>query len=105
MVSASRNAGFILDRLGLANRFDTVVSGDDASRSKPDPEGMLLAATRLGVTPAACVVVEDAAAGLEAAAAAGIGALGIGDKTLLHRGDYTLPATRYLSLEKIHALF
>lgn len=105
VVSASRNAGFILDRLGLANRFDTVVSGDDASRSKPDPEGMLLAATRLGVTPAACVVVEDAAAGLEAAAAAGMRSLGIGDKTLLHRGDYVLPSTQYLNLEKVNCLY
>ena len=66
---------------------------------------MRLAARRVGVAPESCLVIEDAAAGLEAAIAAGMRNIGIGDKTLLHRADYTLPATRYLSLEKIQALF
>ena len=105
VVSASRNAAFILERLGLARRFDTVVSGNDTTRSKPDPEGMLLAAEKLGIKPAECVVIEDAAAGIDAAVEAGMRSLGIGDKTLLHRADYTLPETQYLKMERIHALY
>ncbi len=105
IVSVSRNTDYILERLELRQRFDAVVTGNDTARSKPDPEGMRLAARRVGVAPESCVVVEAAAAGLEAAIAAGMRNIGIGDKTLLHRADYTLPSTRYLSLEKIQALF
>lgn len=50
-------------------------------------------------------VLPGIAAGLEAAAAAGMRSIGIGDKTLLHRADYTLPSTQYLDLEKVRALF
>jgi alpha,alpha-trehalose phosphorylase len=105
IASASKNTDFILRRLGILERFDAIVSGNDTTRSKPDPEGMLLAARKLGVKPAECVVVEDAAAGLEAAAAAGMKSIGIGDKTLLYRAEYTLPSTKYLSLALVRNLY
>jgi mannitol-1-/sugar-/sorbitol-6-phosphatase len=54
-----------------------IVTADEISRGKPDPEGYLTAARRLGVTPDACIVVEDAPAGLEAARAAGMRSIGI----------------------------
>lgn len=76
--SSSKNAGTILDRCALTRLFDAVVDGNDISRSKPDPEVFLLAATRLGVPPARCLVVEDAVAGIEAARRAGMGYVGIG---------------------------
>jgi beta-phosphoglucomutase-like phosphatase (HAD superfamily) len=66
---------------------------------------MFLASQCLGIAPESCIVIEDAAAGLEAAVAAGMRSIGIGDKTLLHRADYTLPSTQYLNLKKIRALF
>jgi mannitol-1-/sugar-/sorbitol-6-phosphatase len=56
---------------------DVMVCADEVARGKPDPEGYLAAAQRLGVAPAACVVVEDAAAGLEAARAAGMRAVAL----------------------------
>lgn len=59
-----------LDRLGGA-RFDVTVAGDEVARGKPDPEPYLLACRRLGVSPARCVVVEDALAGVAAGEAAG----------------------------------
>lgn len=68
--SASRNAAPILKNTGILPLFDAVVDGSDVSRAKPDPEVFLLAAQRLGVPPAGCVVFEDAAAGIEAAGAA-----------------------------------
>lgn len=105
IVSASRNAGTILQRIGLEGCFDEVITGDHTRKSKPDPEGMLLASQRLGIPPECCVVIEDAAAGLEAAVAAGMKSIGIGDKTMLHRADYTLPSPRYLTKERVRALY
>ncbi len=54
-----------------------VVSADDVKHGKPDPEGVLLAARSLGVEPADCLVIEDTPAGIQAARAAGMAALGI----------------------------
>ena len=55
-----------------------LICADDIARGKPDPEGYLTAAQRLGVAPLECVVIEDAPAGLAAARAAGMRAIGIG---------------------------
>jgi mannitol-1-/sugar-/sorbitol-6-phosphatase len=54
-----------------------LVTADDVARGKPDPEGYLAAAARLGVAPARCIVVEDTPPGIEAARAAGMGAVGV----------------------------
>lgn len=54
-----------------------VVSADDVKHGKPDPEGVLLAARRLGVEPPQCLVIEDTPAGIQAARAAGMRSLGI----------------------------
>ena len=64
--------------LGIADRFGAVVSAEDVRHGKPDPEVFLVAAARLGVPPARCVVVEDAAAGIEAARRAGMRSIGAG---------------------------
>jgi len=56
---------------------DVVVTADDVVRGKPDPEPFVLAAQRLGVDPARCLVVEDAPAGLAAARAAGCATLAV----------------------------
>jgi mannitol-1-/sugar-/sorbitol-6-phosphatase len=54
-----------------------MICAEDISRGKPDPEGYLAAAGRLGFSPADCVVIEDAPPGIEAAKAAGMRAIGI----------------------------
>ena len=61
-----------LATLGLLDRFDTLVCAGDYQRGKPDPEGFLLAASRLGVAPGSCLVFEDTGMGIEAATAAGM---------------------------------
>ena len=61
-----------LDKLGLAHYFDTVVAMEDYTHGKPDPEPFLLAAQRLDVPPADCLVFEDADAGIHSAEAAGM---------------------------------
>jgi beta-phosphoglucomutase family hydrolase len=71
------NLDMILETLGIAGRFDALVAEEDASRGKPDPEGFLVAAQRVGVEPARCVVIEDAPAGLQAARAGGMRAIGV----------------------------
>ncbi|MEU3453679.1 HAD family phosphatase [Micromonospora sp. NPDC006766] len=61
-----------LDTLGLLDRFETLVCAEDYTRPKPDPEAFLLAARRLGVAPADCLVFEDTDLGVRAATAAGM---------------------------------
>jgi len=78
IASSSRNSPTILKRIGLAEFFDATADGNDITRSKPDPEVFLIAARRLGVDPASCLVVEDAAAGVEAAVAGGMKCLALG---------------------------
>jgi beta-phosphoglucomutase-like phosphatase (HAD superfamily) len=58
---------------GLEALFSVVVTQEDVTRGKPDPEMFLLAAQRMGVKPKECLVVEDSPLGLEAAKAAGMG--------------------------------
>ncbi len=58
--------------LALSDAFRALVSGYEVQRSKPDPAIMLLAASRLDVSPSACLVLEDSSAGIQAAKAAGM---------------------------------
>lgn len=85
--SASKNTPLILDRLGIAPLFDVVIDGSKTTRTKPDPQVFELAARSLAVRPEHCVVFEDAAAGIEAARRAGMGAVGIGKPAVLRDAD------------------
>lgn len=78
VASASKNAPQILRRIGLEGRFTAVVDGTMITRSKPDPEVFDLAAKLLGLLPEECLVVEDAASGVEAAKRSGAMAAAIG---------------------------
>ena len=79
--SSSKNARFILERIGLGDFFDEISDGNNISKSKPDPEVFLKAAQMLGAQPKECLVVEDAVAGIQAAIAAGMDSAAIGDAT------------------------
>ena len=81
--SASENAGAILDRCELRPLFDAVVDGTGVTHPKPDPEVFVKGAEAAGVQPEACVVFEDAAAGIEAATRAGMRSVGVGGSPLL----------------------
>ncbi len=89
--SASKNAEIILQNLGVRDLFDVVIDGNKISKSKPDPEVFLLGAKGVGVAPAACVVYEDAAAGVQAAKAGGMYAVGIGSAENLPGADVVVP--------------
>jgi len=71
------NIDTIMGVIGLGPYFRAIVSADDVTKGKPDPQVFLLGAARLGVAPAGCVVFEDAFAGLEAARAGGMKAVGV----------------------------
>lgn len=71
------NVALSLDGLARRDAFRAIVTGRDVTRGKPDPQVFLLAADRLGVTPRCCVVIEDAPAGIRAAAAAGMASVAL----------------------------
>jgi len=85
--SASKNAVPILEKVGLTDYFSTVVDGTQVVKAKPDPEVFLIAASRLDLPPGACVVIEDAQAGIAAANTAGMYSLGIGEAEVLSQAD------------------
>ncbi|MBP6054074.1 MAG: beta-phosphoglucomutase [Cytophagaceae bacterium] len=89
--SASKNAEIILDKTGLTTWFDLIIDGNKVSKSKPDPEVFLKGAEGLGIAPEACIVFEDAQAGVEAAKAGNMKAIGIGESETLFLADKIIP--------------
>ena len=71
------NVGVMLRVLGVDTELDAIVSAEDVTAGKPDPQVFLRAAAAVGVPPGRCVVVEDALVGIEAARRAGIKAIGV----------------------------
>jgi beta-phosphoglucomutase len=86
--SASKNALPILQKVGLAHFFDVIVDGNNVTKAKPDPEVFLIAAKKMNLSPSNCIVFEDAVAGIEAANAANMISIGIGDKELLSQATF-----------------
>lgn len=76
--SASKNAPAILEQTGILPYLNQISCGLDTTRSKPDPEVFQIAAERLQLKPEECLVVEDSAAGIEAAKRGGMRSLGVG---------------------------
>lgn len=88
--SSSKNAGYILERVGITDMFDAVSDGTNITNSKPDPEVFVKAAEFLGEKPSDCYVVEDAYAGIDAAKAGGMYAVGIGDAAGYDKADFSI---------------
>jgi beta-phosphoglucomutase len=95
--SASKNAAEVIQRLGIADLLDAVADGHSVERQKPAPDLFLHAASLLELSPSECVVVEDAAAGIEAARAGGFLSIGVGPRERLREADLVLP-----NLDGIH---
>ncbi|TVP62152.1 MAG: beta-phosphoglucomutase [Nodularia sp. (in: Bacteria)] len=90
--SASKNAQMVVERLGIADQVDAIADGYSVQQPKPAPDLFLYAAEQLGVPPAQCVVFEDAAAGVEAALAAGMWAVGLGPPERVGAAHVVLPS-------------
>jgi len=80
------NIDTVLEALSATHIFQGIVSADDVHRGKPDPEVFLTAASRVGVSPDRCIVVEDAVAGVQGARSAGMKSIGV------NRNGKQLPA-------------
>ena len=89
--SASRNARLVLERTGILPLFDAIVDGTMVSKAKPNPEVFLKAAELLQLPPAQCCVFEDAPAGVQAAKAAGMKVIGVGEEQVLCAADEVIP--------------
>ncbi len=76
--SASKNAVYVLERLGIKDRFQVIADGHAPGQKKPAPDLFLFAANQLDVEPDVCLVIEDAASGVLAAQRAGISVLALG---------------------------
>jgi beta-phosphoglucomutase len=90
--SASKNAAEVIERLGILGLFDAVADGYSVAQPKPAPDLFLFAARQLGLTPSDSVVVEDAAAGIEAARAGGFRSVGLGPPERVGAADVVLPS-------------
>ncbi|GAA4301490.1 beta-phosphoglucomutase [Aestuariibaculum suncheonense] len=102
--SASKNAVGILNKVNLTKFFDAIVDGNQVTHAKPDPEVFLNAAKQMNVKPEDCIVFEDAVAGIQAANAANMISIGIGDANVLHEADYVFKDFTEMSLTFIDKL-
>lgn len=103
--SASKNATPVLESMGIADKFDAIVTGFDFVHGKPAPDVFLVAASRLGLDPAQCVVFEDAAAGIQAAHAGGMKAVGVGNPEIVKGCDKFAGSLAGITADEIAALF
>ncbi len=99
--SASKNAPEVVERLGIASLLDAVSHGGSVERQKPHPDLFLHAAAQLGLEPVGCVVVEDAAAGIEAARAGGFRSVGLGPEQRVGAADIILPSLEGVYLQDL----
>jgi beta-phosphoglucomutase len=104
LASSSKNAKTVINLLQIQHEFDAVVDGTMITHSKPHPEIFLLAAEKLGISPADCLVFEDAEAGVEAALAAGMKCVGIGSADQLSKANLVLATTGQFALTTLGQL-
>ncbi len=102
--SASKNARLILEKVNLLHYFDIIVDGNNVTKAKPDPEVFLLAAKQLGVKATDCIVFEDAVAGIEAANAAKMVSIGIGNEKTLREAQFNFTDFTEMSKDFIEGL-
>jgi len=98
------NVEAVLDAVKLADCFEAIVSAEDVRKGKPDPEVFLTAATRLSTPPARCIVVEDAAAGIEGARRAGMRSIGISHNRARLHADIVVASLEILPRDAFELL-
>jgi beta-phosphoglucomutase len=98
------NVETILEVLGFGDWFQSIVSAEDVQRGKPDPQVFLTAAAQLGVPPERCIVVEDAAAGVEAARRAGMRSIGVARNGQILPADLTVSSLALLDADAFEKL-
>ena len=99
-----RNIDAVLVNLDIKDLFQTIISGADVLKGKPDPECFLLAASRLGVDVKTCVVIEDSTAGVAAAKAAGMKCIAITNTRLrsqLRQADLIIKSLKDIDVDDL----
>lgn len=96
--SVSKNAKTILNHINLTSYFDSIIDGTKIVKAKPNPEVFLKAAEELNISPANCVVFEDAASGIEAAINAGMYSIGVGSEKILYKANKIISGFENLNL-------
>ena len=99
--SASKNASEVIERLGIKSLFDAIADGHSVERQKPAPDLFLHAANQLELSPGECVVIEDAAAGIEAARAGGFRSVGLGTYERVGQADVVFPSLAGVRLSEL----
>ena len=102
--SASKNARPILEKTGILDLFDAVVDGNDVTNAKPDPEVFLIGAQKVNIAPENAIVFEDAVAGIQAANAAKMLSVGIGEASILTEATYVFKDFDEMGLSFIEEL-
>ncbi len=105
VASSSKNTVQILNKLGIYDMFDAVVTGNDIKKGKPDPEIFLTAAERMGIEPIHCVVFEDAIEGVKAGVAAGMLTIGVcrhGNRDELSHADIRVEKLDELTVDHLN---
>jgi beta-phosphoglucomutase family hydrolase len=98
------NVEAILDVLGIADCFQGIVSAEDVKNGKPDPEVFLTAAASVGAAPENCIVVEDAAAGIEGARRAGMRSIGVSHTSAILNADLVVASLEILKGDAFESL-
>ncbi len=99
--SASKNAREVIHRLEIGHLFDAISDGYSVTSQKPAPDLFLHAARQLDLPPSECVVVEDAAAGIEAGRAGGFYTVGLGPAERVGDADAIFPSLAGVHLPDI----
>jgi len=108
VISSSKNCLSILKKITLVDLFDVIITGNDITKGKPDPQVFFMAAEKMSVKSGECVVFEDAVLGVEAAKRAGMKCVGIDrydEPDRLNKADLVISDLAEVDLEKIKALF
>ena len=107
-ISSSKNCLPILKKVNLVELFDVILTGNDVTKGKPDPQVFFMAAEKMSVEPGSCVVFEDAVLGVEAGKRAGMKCVGVdrhGNPERLKKADLVVGDLGEVTVEKIKDLF
>lgn len=99
--SASKNAKPVIENLKITDMFETISDGFSVENTKPAPDLFLHTAEKMGVEPVSCAVFEDAEAGIKAALAAGMTAIGIGPEERVGKAHYRYDQVKDVDLDEI----
>jgi beta-phosphoglucomutase len=108
VISSSKNLMMILEKAHIKDLFEVIISGNDITKGKPDPQVFLMAAEKLDVPPEECLVFEDATLGVEAAKRAGMRCVGIdrdNHPELFKQADIAVKDLSEISIKEILDLF